>query len=290
IALVQKTGEMKDELEKEISILKDTVAEVKADKNKMEALGERMAELEMSANERYEKLHAESQSYEDLNIRIKDLQAEIENVENKTQDLRDMRLATQQLDAKFIVLERQFGRLDSMIGKIETSEAIAKDYSQKLNEMRSNVSQLRQMMNVMESQWQEMEVKRKVYGEKMEHFESEADLILNSQSQINAVMTKFKQMDLLVEDLESRTGAVRHLQDWLIRAETRMENMKSDLLRVLPEEEKVVVPENNGSLGESIRELRRQGMNVEDIAKIVGTSREEVEFALELEDVLTSKR
>ena len=146
------------------------------------------------------------------------------------------------------------------------------------------------MMNVMESQWQEMEVKRKVYGEKMEHFESEADLILNSQSQINAVMTKFKQMDLLVEDLESRTGAVRHLQDWLIRAETRMENMKSDLLRVLPEEEKVVVPENNGSLGESIRELRRQGMNVEDIAKIVGTSREEVEFALELEDVLTSKR
>ena len=256
----------------------------------MEALGERMAELEMSANERYEKLHAESQSYEDLNIRIKDLQAEIENVENKTQDLRDMRLATQQLDAKFIVLERQFGRLDSMIGKIETSEAIAKDYSQKLNEMRSNVSQLRQMMNVMESQWQEMEVKRKVYGEKMEHFESEADLILNSQSQINAVMTKFKQMDLLVEDLESRTGAVRHLQDWLIRAETRMENMKSDLLRVLPEEEKVVAPENNGSLGESIRELRRQGMNVEDIAKIVGTSREEVEFALELEDVLTSKR
>ena len=290
IALVQKTGEMKDELEKEISILKDTVAEVKADKNKMEALGERMAELEMSANERYEKLYAESQSYEDLNARIKGLQAEIENVENKTQDLRDMRLATQQLDAKFIVLERQFGRLDSMIDKIETSEAIAKDYSQKLNEMRSNVSQLRQMMNVMESQWQEMEVKRKVYGEKMEHFESEADLILNSQSQINAVMTKFKQMDLLVEDLESRTGAVRHLQDWLIRAETRMENMKSDLLRVLPEEEKVVVPENNGSLGESIRELRRQGLNVEDIAKIVGTSREEVEFALELEDVLTSKR
>ena len=56
------------------------------------------------------------------------------------------------------------------------------------------------------------------------------------------------------------------------------------------EEEKVVVPENNGSLGESIRELRRQGMNVEDIAKIVGTSREEVEFALELEDVLTSQR
>ena len=87
IALVQKTGEMKDELEKEISILKDTVAEVKADKNKMEALGERMAELEMSANERYVKLYAESQSYEDLNVRIKGLQAEIENVENKLKEL-----------------------------------------------------------------------------------------------------------------------------------------------------------------------------------------------------------
>ena len=289
IMLVQKTGEMKDELEKEICILKDTVAEVKADKNKMEVLGERMAELERTANERYEKLFAESQSYEDLNARIKDLQQEIESAEDKTQDLRDMRLATQQLDAKFIALERQFGRLDSMIGKIETSEAIAKDYSQKLNEMRSNVFELRQMMNTLESQWQEMEVKRKVYGEKMEHFESEADLILNSQSQINAVMTKFKQMDLLVEDLESRTGAVRHLQDWLIRAETRMENMKNDLQRVLPDE-KIDVAESSGNLGESIRQLHRQGMSVEDIAKIVGTSREEVEFALELEDVLTSKR
>ena len=290
IMLVQKTGEMKDELEREICILKDTVAEVKADKNKMEALGERMAELEKSASERYEKLFAESQSYEDLNVRIKDLQSEIESVENKTQDLRDMRIATQQLDSKFIVLERQFGRLDSMIGKIETSEAIAKDYSQKLNEMRLNVSELRQMMNMMESQWQEMEIKRKVYGEKMEHFESEADLILNSQSQINAVMTKFKQMDLLVEDLESRTGAVRHLQDWLIRAETRMENMKSDLQRVLPEEKVVETEKSNSSLVESIRELHRQGMSVDDIAKIVGTSREEVDFALELEEVLTSKR
>ena len=35
---------------------------------------------------------------------------------------------------------------------------------------------------------------------------------------------------------------------------------------------------------------RVKGMSIEDIAKIVGTSREEVEFALELEDVLTSKR
>ena len=124
----------------------------------------------------------------------------------------------------------------------------------------------------------------------MEHFESEADLILNSQSQINAVMTKFKQMDLLVEDLESRTGAVRHLQDWLIRAETRMENMKSDLQRVLPEEKVVETEKSNSSLVESIRELHRQGMSVDDIAKIVGTSREEVDFALELEEVLTSKR
>ena len=119
---------------------------------------------------------------------------------------------------------------------------------------------------------------------------SEADLILNSQSQINAVMTKFKQMDLLVEDLESRTGAVRHLQDWLIRAETRMENMKSDLQRVLPEEKVVETEKSNSSLVESIRELHRQGMSVDDIAKIVGTSREEVDFALELEEVLTSKR
>ena len=31
-------------------------------------------------------------------------------------------------------------------------------------------------------------------------------------------------------------------------------------------------------------------MSVDDIAKIVGTSREEVDFALELEEVLTSKR
>jgi molecular chaperone DnaK (HSP70) len=135
----------------------------------------------------------------------------------------------------------------------------------------------------------EMEVKRKVYGEKIEHFESEADLILNSQSQINAVMTKFKQMDLLVEDLESRTDAVRHLQDWLIRAETRMENMKTDLQRVLPEEKPVVV-EASDNLGESIRELYRQGMSAADIAKIVGTSLEEVEFAVELEEVLSSKR
>jgi chromosome segregation ATPase len=289
IMLVQKTGEMKDELEKEIAGLKNTVADVKADKNKMEALGQRMAELEESASERYEKLFAQSQSYEDLNLRIKDLQQEIESVEEKTQDLREMRLATQQLDAKFIVLERQFGRIDSMIGKIETSESIAKDYYQKLNEMRLNVTQLRQMMSTMESQWQEMEVKRKVYGEKIEHFESEADLILNSQSQINAVMTKFKQMDLLVEDLESRTDAVRHLQDWLIRAETRMENMKTDLQRVLPEEKPVVV-EASDNLGESIRELYRQGMSTADIAKIVGTSLEEVEFAVELEEVLSSKR
>jgi chromosome segregation ATPase len=289
IMLVQKTGEMKDELEKEIAGLKNTVADVKADKNKMEALGQRMAELEESASERYEKLFAQSQSYEDLNLRIKDLQQEIESVEEKTQDLREMRLATQQLDAKFIVLERQFGRIDSMIGKIETSESIAKDYYQKLNEMRLNVTQLRQMMSTMESQWQEMEVKRKVYGEKIEHFESEADLILNSQSQINAVMTKFKQMDLLVEDLESRTDAVRHLQDWLIRAETRMENMKTDLQRVLPEEKPVVV-EASDNLGESIRELYRQGMSAADIAKIVGTSLEEVEFAVELEEVLSSKR
>ena len=103
-------------------------------------------------------------------------------------------------------------------------------------------------------------------------------------------MTKFKQMDLLVEDLESRTGAVRHLQDWLIRAETRMENMKSDLQRVLPEEKVVETEKSNSSLVESIRELHRQGMRVDDIAKIVGTSREEVDFALELEEVLTSKR
>ena len=65
--------------------------------------------------------------------------------------------------------------------------------------------------------------------------------------------------------------------------------MKTDLQRVLPEEKPVVV-EASDNLGESIRELYRQGMSAADIAKIVGTSLEEVEFAVELEEVLSSKR
>ncbi|MCG8568943.1 MAG: hypothetical protein MJB14_02280, partial [Spirochaetes bacterium] len=137
------------------------------------------------------------------------------------------------------------------------------------------------------------------FEKSLKNFEKDANIITKSEHKIVDVMDRFKQMDSLVEDLEIRTDSINKIREWLVRAETQIENLNYEtdkrirLLESLATKtvESPVIKErmkDDASRKELIMQLQSQGWTIDDIAKTLNLSIGEVEFILDLE--LSKKR
>jgi hypothetical protein len=111
---------------------------------------------------------------------------------------------------------------------------------------------------------------------------------------VSDVIEKFNQMDSLIEDLEMRTQSINKIREWLVKAETQIENLNHDtdkrikllegLINKIPES-KVIGEKlkDEKSKNELVTQLRTQGWVIDDIAKTLNLSVGEVEFILDLE-------
>ena len=101
-------------------------------------------------------------------------------------------------------------------------------------------------------------------------------------------------MDSLIEDLEVRTDVINKHREWLVKAETQIENLNHDtdkkikLLESLlsePADNKIVKDKmkDDHSKKDTVLKLKKQGWTIDEISKTLNLSMGEVEFILDLE-------
>ena len=140
-----------------------------------------------------------------------------------------------------------------------------------------------------------MQYKEEVFEKSIKQFEKDASLVLQSQSQVASMLDKFHQMESLVEDIEIRNKSITKNREWLVKAQTQLENLNHETdakIKLL----KALQPAKGEGLGnaknlnnedktlrESIVQLRKQGWSIDEIAKTMNKSIGEVELILDLE-------
>ena len=152
-------------------------------------------------------------------------------------------------------------------------------------------SHLRNMITELNRKYDELDFKRSTYDKSLKEFSKDASFLVKSQDTVHEVVNKFKQMDSLVIDLETRTSSIMKLREWLVKAETHLENLNYETdkriktletLKELENQEEKNETKNQDQKKVMVKQLNSQGWSIDEIAKTAGLSIGEVEFILDL--------
>jgi len=121
--------------------------------------------------------------------------------------------------------------------------------------------------------------------------------LLNYESRIEEVLSRFKEMDSLVADIEERSKQLQSTREWLARTESRLTNLTKDAERLVGEMQSAGGPDDDRrastdrptllsreseSKVKTVLTLFEQKWTIPEICKVTKMSRGEVELILEL--------
>jgi len=222
-----------------------------------------------------------------------------ESVEEKIESVKNAKAMITNVENQIETLNKKFGELGNYFNVIREKEEEVKSSLTEVGKLKDESTNLNTKIESLNKKFDDLDFKKSTFEKSLKNFEKDAGIIAKSESKISDVMDKFSQMNSLIEDLEIRTDSINKIREWLVKAETQIENMHGEsdkrikLLESLISKtgDSGIIKEkmkNDNSKKEVVLQLQSQGWTIDDIAKTLNLSVGEVEFILDLE--LSRKR
>ncbi len=298
LLLVEKTNSMKDKLNDEIKDIKEKISSIRVDKEALQKIEKNILNIETIAKaseEKYSKLFNDAKRLDNINQVLNELKEMTESVEVKIENIKNAKALISNVESGINLIKTKSDDVEKMIKELDKKGEIIQVSMDSIESARDEASKLRGMISDLNRNYDELDFKRGTYEKNIKEFEKDASIIMKSQSKINDIMNKFKEMDSFVIDIEERTTSIMKLREWLVKAETQIENLNYETdkrIKTLEAINSSPVESAKKSGGQLIQEdskrkmviqLKSQGWAIDDIAKTSGLSIGEVEFILDLE-------
>jgi len=298
LLLVEKTNSMKDKLNDEIKDIKEKISSIRVDKEALQKIEKNILNIETIAKaseEKYSKLFNDAKRLDNINEVLNELKEMTESVEVKIENIKNAKALISNVETGINTIKTKSDDVERMIKELDKKGEIIQVSMDSIESARDEASKLRGMISDLNRNYDELDFKRGTYEKNIKEFEKDASIIMKSQSKINDIMNKFKEMDSFVIDIEERTTSIMKLREWLVKAETQIENLNYETdkrIKTLEAINSSPVESGKKSGGQGIQEdskrkmviqLKSQGWTIDDIAKTSGLSIGEVEFILDLE-------
>jgi hypothetical protein len=295
--IFDKAAYLRDKLSDEIKELKDQIVEIKNDKENVAELEKKMLNIEsmVSASEqKYSFILNENKKLDNVAEIIIEIKKVADSVEDKIKVINDAKSMISMIENKIETTGTKVTDLEKYYNNISSKEDSIKKSIEFVETAKLKSFELSEKYDTLNKKYDDLEFKRTTFEKVFKNFEKDANFITKSESKVSDVIEKFNQMDNLIEDLESRTESINKIREWLVKAETQIENMNVDadkriklldsLINKSPEA-KIVKEKlkDENSKKEVIIQLKNQGWTIDDIAKTLNLSVGEVEFILDLE-------
>lgn len=298
--IFDKAANVKEKLFSEIRQLMEQVGELKAQKVEMDELEKKIVKINsvaINTDAKYTDILNSNKKIENMENAMAEIRTFVDDVEGRLEGLNDAKIAIGNVESHLELVNRKYKDVESLISNLEQKETDLKRVLDGFGRADGSVKEIESKISLITRKIDDLQFKEDTYEKSLKSFEKESGLILQSQDKVMAVIARFNEMDSLVEDLEQRTNAINRHREWLVKAQTQIENLNaaSDkkiksleaLLNVSEQgngnkrAEKTVSGEDN--VKESVIKLSRQGWAIDDIAKALNLSTGEVEFIIDLE-------
>lgn len=302
--LFDKANNMKEKLTNDIKEIKESIASIKSDRNDIIEVEKKMlniGNIYSITEEKYSKLLGDKKKIDNISLVVNELKQITDDIENKMETIKGAKVALSNLENKIDSTTEKFKKIETYIEELDNKEDKITGSIQSIDGLDSITDSLNKKINSLEKKFDDLDFKRSTFEKSFKSFEKDAAILTKSEMKIGEVVDKFNQMDLLVEDLETRTEYINKMREWLVKAETNIENLNVDTDKRIKLIESLLSKasqspgiqnklKDDNSKKEVVLQLSAQGWSIDDIAKNLSLSVGEVELILDLEYNTPSRR
>jgi DNA repair exonuclease SbcCD ATPase subunit len=298
---------MKETLENDLNMLKSGIDNIRKDRAEVLKIEKKMMSIENITNasqEKFKSILLEKKNIENISDILNELKEVSENVEGKVEQIKSTKLLINNVEDKIAGLQDKFVQVENFYTELQDKEDKVRNSIETIDNIHSMSDELNKKFESIKKNYDDLDFKRTTFEKSFKDFEKEANIITKSEKKIADVMDKFKQMDILIEDLEMRTNTINNYRAWLVKAETQIVNLNQDTEKKIKLLESLLADTRESSViknkigdetskKETVIKLKKQGWTIDEISKTLNLSAGEVEFILDLEHntpIKTAKR
>jgi chromosome segregation ATPase len=197
-------------------------------------------------------------------------------------------------------INSRFGDLREKADTLASREKDIEVSIETITKTKDFIGSLEQRAQLLQTNLKELRDREEDLKNKISLIDDKTGSLLNYEVRIDEVLSRFKEMDSFVADIEQRSKQLQNTREWLARTESRLTNLTKDAERLVGDMQGLRQPAGVGDGASSSKDgptllsreseskvktvltLFEQKWTIPEICKVTKMSRGEVELILEL--------
>lgn len=295
-----KTIVTKERLENDLKLLADQMKEIKAHKNEIDDIEKKIINISYVANttdDKYNNILNSSKKIEGLSQAIQEMRDFVDQVQVRIEHLSEVKTEIGNIEATVDMLSNRYNSIETQINRLDDKEGDLQRVKNTFGKVDTTVRDIENRILNITRNIENLQLKENVFEKSIAEFEKNAAPIVNSYDIIKEVVDRFKTMDALLYDLDSRKEALTSSREKAVKAITLFENISrqcDDKIKVMEgflannsgasnrqNGEKRKATDVSDNTKDAVLGLYRQGTTTDQIANMLKLSTAEVEFYID---------
>lgn len=296
-----KTIMAKERLENDLKQIADQMREVKAHKNEIDDIEKKIINIAYVAgttDDKYNDILNSSKKIEVLSQSIQEMRDFVDQVQVRIDHLSDVKTEIGNIESAVDMLSGRYNNIETQISRLDDKEGDLQRVKNTFGKVDTTVRDIENRILNITKNIENLQLKENVFEKSMAEFERNAAPIVNSYDVIKEVVERFKTMDALLYDLDSRKEALSSAREKAVKAQTLFENLNRECdekIKVMEGmlangsaavgrqsgEKRKVSSDNSDNTRGAVLGLFRQGTTTDQIANMLKLSTAEVEFYID---------
>lgn len=296
-----KTIMAKERLENDLKQIAEQIREIKAHKNEIDDIEKKIINIAYVAgttDNKYNDILNSSKKIEVLSQSIQEMRDFVDQVQVRIDHLSDVKTEIGNIEAAVDMLSGRYSNIETQISRLDDRESDLQRVKNTFGKVDTTVRDIESRILNITKNIENLQLKENVFEKSMAEFERNAAPIVNSYDVIKEVVERFKTMDALLYDLDSRKEALSSAREKAVKAQTLFENLNRECdekIKVMKGilandsaavgrqfgEKRKASSDNNDNTRDAVLGLFRQGTTTDQIANMLKLSAAEVEFYID---------
>jgi DNA repair exonuclease SbcCD ATPase subunit len=302
--VLKRSIRFKEKVEEDIERFSDIMMQLKEDKKdilSMRKLIDNLKRDEGDISAKVRHLKSEKKLVQDIAKNAEQAIGLITVVDEKIKLIEGERELLERIEAGMREIDVRFGDLKEKADKLGSREKDIDMSIETITKTKDFISSLEQRAELLSTNMKELRDREEDLKSKVSLIDDKTGSLLKYEGRIDEVISRFKEMDSFVADIEQRSKQLQNTREWLARTESRLTNLTKDAERLVGDMQGMSRPGNGEAGGtaaskdgptllsreseskvKTVLTLFEQKWTIPEICKVTKMSRGEVELILEL--------
>jgi DNA repair exonuclease SbcCD ATPase subunit len=300
--VLKRSIRFKEKVEEDIERFSDIMMQLKEDKKdilSMKKLIDNLKRDEGDISAKVRQLKSEKKLVQDIARNAEQAIGLITVVDEKIKLIEGERELLERIESGMKDIDSRFGDLREKADTLSSREKDIEVSIDTIAKTKDFISSLEQRAQLLQTNLKELRDREEDLKNKISLIDEKTGSILNYEGRIDEVLSRFKEMDSFVADIEQRGKQLQNTREWLARTESRLTNLTKDAERLVGDLQGMGQPAGGGggvgtkdgptllsreseSKVKTVLTLFEQKWTIPEICKVTKMSRGEVELILEL--------